>query len=157
MPFSLGGHPAFFCPVDLDSEAEDCVLEFDCEQNIIEYGLEAGTRLIKTNETTTFLKGTEAPLSNTFFNKGPKVMGNVNAKWVRLISKKTGHFMEMGIEGFPFMTLWGVGDRMTIIAIEPWCGTSDVAGTDHVWEKKFGNEKVAPGEKFERKFTFRLG
>lgn len=157
MPFSLGGHPAFFCPVDLDSEAEDCVLEFDCDQKIKNFALEKGTRLVKKDEYDILVDGTTLPLSNYFFNNGPKVLGGVDAKYVRLLSKKTGHYMEMGIEGFPFMTLWGVGDRMTIIAIEPWCGTSDISGTDHVWETKYGNEKVASGDKWERKFVFKLG
>ncbi|MBO4411171.1 MAG: hypothetical protein J5794_03200, partial [Lachnospiraceae bacterium] len=45
MPFSLGGHPAFFCPVDLESAASDCVLEFDRPQQIVEHTLTEGTRL----------------------------------------------------------------------------------------------------------------
>ena len=156
MPFSLGGHPAFFCPVDLDSEASDCVLEFDREQHIREYALDP-TRLIRTDDTTPFLDGTTVRLSDDFFNNGPKVLGGVSASSVTLKSEKTGHFMRMGLEGFPFMTLWGVGTRMTIIAIEPWCGTSDVSGTDHVWEEKYGNEHLSPGKTFERKFVFNLG
>lgn len=158
MPFSLGGHPAFFCPVDLESEAGDCVLEFDRPQEIAEHTLTEGTRLIVPGKEKPFLTGTSAlRLSDTFFNDGPKVLSRVNADFVRLRSEKTGRFVEMGIAGFPFMTLWGVGQRMTVIAIEPWCGTSDVEGTDHVWENKFGNETALPGECFRRKFTFRLG
>lgn len=157
MPFSLGAHPGFFCPVDLESEADDMVLEFDSKQDIKKFGLEPGTRLIKPDDTSVFLSGKTVRLSDTFFNNGPMVLGNVNAKTIKLKSRKTGRFVEIGIEGFPFMTLWGVGERMTIIAIEPWCGTSDVSGTDHVWEKKYGNEKVAPGKKFERALKFRLG
>ena len=157
MPFSLGGHPAFFCPPDLESAATDAVLEFDRPQEIVEHALTEGTRLIIPGEETPFLNGTAIRLSNAFFNDGPKVLSGVDADFVRLRSEKTGRFMEMGIVGFPFMTLWGQPGRMTVIAIEPWCGTSDVEGTDHVWETKFGNEIAYPGESFERKFTFRLG
>ena len=158
MPFSLGGHPAFFCPVDLESAAADCVLEFDRPQEIVEHALTEGTRLIVPGEEKPFLSGASSlRLSNAFFNDGPKVLSNVDAEFVRLRSEKTGRFVEMGIAGFPFMTLWGLGQRMTVIAVEPWCGTSDVEGTDHVWENKFGNETAAPGECFRRRFTFRLG
>ncbi|MBR5739188.1 MAG: aldose 1-epimerase family protein [Lachnospiraceae bacterium] len=157
MPFSLGGHPAFFCPVDLESAAADCVLEFDRPQEIVEHELTEGTRLIIPDAEKPFLSGTTIHLSNAFFNDGPKVLSNVDADFVRLRSEKTGHFMEMSIAGFPFMTLWGQPGRMTVIAIEPWCGTSDVEGTDHVWENKFGNEFADPGETFRRKFRFRLG
>ena len=158
MPFSLGGHPAFFCPVDLSSAAADCLLEFDRTQEIVEHELTEGTRLIIPEAEKPFLNGTSfLRLSNAFFNDGPKVLSNVDADFVRLRSEKTGHYVEMGIAGFPFMTLWGVGQRMTVIAIEPWCGTSDVEGTDHVWENKFGNETAEPGAHFCREFKFRLG
>ncbi len=158
MPFSLGGHPAFFCPVDLESEAEDCVLQFDTPQNILRHGLTDGSRLLIPGSEEPFYAGErEIPLSDHFFDGGPMILSNVKAGSVRLLSKKTGRYMEMGIKDFPFMTLWGQGKRMTVIAIEPWCGTSDVSGTDHAWEKKFGNERVAPGETFARSFIFRLG
>ncbi len=157
MYFSLGGHPAFFCPIDVTENADDYVLEFDCEQSIINYPYTDGTRLLMKDGGKVWLSGKEMPLSDSFFDNGPYLLGNVKANTVTLKSKKSGRFMEMAIKDFPFMTLWGVGKAMQIIAIEPWCGTSDVDGTNHVWEEKFGNEKVAPAEVFERRFEFRLG
>ena len=46
---------------------------------------------------------------------------------------------------------------MSIMCIEPWCGVSDLAGTDHVWETKLGIESVDVGDVFERTMTFRVG
>jgi hypothetical protein len=34
---------------------------------------------------------------------------------------------------------------MSLIAIEPWIGTSDRVDTDHVWETKPGVQMVAVG------------
>ena len=101
----------------------------------------------------------ELPLRIGAAPEGTKasVLGGVEADLVRLRSEKTGRFVEMGIRDFPFMTLWGQGQRMTVIAIEPWCGTSDLAGTGHRWERKFGNVVAYPGQTFQRSFYFRLG
>ncbi len=85
------------------------------------------------------------------------MLDGVQAEYVTMKSKRSGHFVELGIKGFPYMCLWGVGTRMSILCIEPWCGTSDLADTDHVWEKKLGIESVEVGEVFERTLTYRVG
>ena len=92
-----------------------------------------------------------------FFDNGPMLYGNVHADTITLLSKKSGRFVEMGIRDFPFMCLWGVGAKMQILCIEPWCGTSDPTDTDHVWETKLGIEKAEVGETFTRAITFRVG
>ena len=76
---------------------------------------------------------------------------------ITLLSKKSGRFVEMGIKDFPFMCLWGVPDKMQILSIEPWCGTSDLTNTDHVWETKLGIEKAEVGGTWTRTLTFRVG
>ena len=63
----------------------------------------------------------------------------------------------MGIEGFPCLCLWGVPTKMSLIAVEPWIGTSDRTDTDHIWEKKPGIQTVAAGKEQTHRLTFRLG
>jgi len=156
MYFSLGAHPGFFCPIVLGERADSYVMRFDCPQNIKEFVKDPGSWLL-THEQTTFLEGTDVPLSDTFFDNGPMVLENVHANSVTLLSKESGRFMEMGIKDFPFMCLWGKGGRMQIICIEPWCGTSDYVDTDFQWEKRYGNECVDAGKTFVRTLYFRLG
>jgi len=63
----------------------------------------------------------------------------------------------MGIAGFTDLCLWGAPTQMSIIAIEPWIGTSDRFDTDHVWERKPGIQQVAVGEEKIHTLTFRVG
>ncbi len=132
--FSLGAHPGFYCPMDLRDRAEDYVLEFDTPQRIGELALHDG-----------------------FFDRGPYLLDGVKAKTVTLRSRKSGRFVEVGIEGFPYLCLWGVPTRLSIVCIEPWCGTSDRVDTDHVWETREGIESVEVGKTFERTMTLRMG
>jgi len=157
MHFSLGAHPGFFCPIVLGEKAADYALTFDSDKEIVEYSYDPVTRLLLNEHRTFAAAGGEVPLSDGFFNNGPKVLGNVKARSVSLVSKSSGRYMKMGIEGFPFMCLWGLGGRMQIICIEPWCGTSDKNDTDFIWENKFGSESVLPGETFSRSLRFELG
>ncbi len=156
MYFSLGAHPGFFCPIVLGERPENYVMRFDCPQNIKEFVKDPATWLL-THERTTFLDGTDVPLSDSFFDNGPMVLENVHANSVTLLSKESGRFVEMGIKDFPFMCLWGKGGRMQIICIEPWCGTSDFVDADFEWEHRYGNESVEAGKTFERQLYFKLG
>lgn len=155
--FSLGAHPGFYCPIALDESGDDYTLKFDSPQEINLLELEEGTRLL-TGERIPYLQGEqEIPLNDHYFDDGPRLLDGVNASFITLQSKKSGRFVEVGIKDFPYMCLWGVGSRMSILCIEPWCGTSDLADTDHVWETKLGIEKVEVGSVFERTLTFRMG
>lgn len=157
MYFSLGAHPGFYCPIDLAESADEYSLVFDCPQNIDRLEMEPHTRL-RSGETTPFLDGTdEIPLGEHFFDNGPMLLGGVKANSITLCSKRSGHFMEMGIADFPYMCLWGVPGKMALIAIEPWCGISDAIDADHIWEHRQGTEAVGVGEVFERELTFRTG
>ncbi|MBQ8804749.1 MAG: aldose 1-epimerase family protein [Tyzzerella sp.] len=155
--FSLGAHPGFYCPIALDESGEDYSLEFDSPQYINQFELEEGTRLL-TGKRIPWLHGeTEKKLSDHYFDDGPQLLEEVHADFITMKSKRSGHFVELGIKDFPYMCLWGVGNRMSIMCIEPWCGTSDLASTDHVWENKLGIESVDVGGVFERTLTFRVG
>jgi len=155
--FSLGAHPGFYCPIVLGEKAESHTLIFDVPQDIYQLELQENTRLL-TGEKMPYLQNqTEIPLGNDFFDDGPKLLENVKASTVTLKSKESSHFVEIGIEGFPYMCLWGTATRMSLICIEPWCGVSDSIDTDYVWETKQGIESVAVGDIFERRMTFRIG
>lgn len=155
--FSLGAHPGFYCPIAIDETGDDYVLSFDSPQNMDILEIHGTTRLLTGKRIPLLVDETDIPLSDHFFDNGPFLYSGIDAKTITMRSKRSGHFVELGIEGFPFMCLWGVGGKMSIMCIEPWCGTSDLADTDHVWETKLGIESVAVGEVFERTMTFRVG
>lgn len=156
MHFSLGLHPGFFCPLELNETAEDYELRFDSKQSIYKFLMVPATRLY-THETEPFLEGDTFRYYSTLFNDGPKMLGGADAKSVTYVSRKSGRFVKMGMEGFPFMCLWGALERLSVAVVEPWCGTTDFSDTDHVWEHRFGNEHLAAGKSFEREVTFQLG
>ena len=158
MYFCLGAHPGFYCPIELGESGDDYVLRFDPPQQMLRTETEAGTRLLTGKTKPVALEnGTDMFVGEKFFNDDPKLFSNVKADTITLLSKKSGRFMEMGIKDFPYMCIWGVPDKMQILSIEPWCGTSDLTDTDHVWEHKLGIEKAEIGDTWTRSLTFRVG
>ena len=155
--YCLGAHPGFYCPIGLNEKAEDYALVFDRPQNLNNLEMQVNTRLLTGRQTPYLQNEAVIPLGDRFFDNGPMLFGGMDAGTVTLKSEKSGRFVELGVEGFTDLCLWGMGTQMSIIAIEPWLGTSDRFDTDHVWEKKPGIQAVpVKGEKTHT-LTFRVG
>ena len=155
--YCLGAHPGFYCPIGLNEPAEDYALVFDRPQKLNLLHMQENTRLT-TGEETPYLNGeTTIALGDHFFDNGPMLFGGMDAGTVTLRSEKSGRFVEFGIEGFPNLCLWGVPTQMSLIAIEPWIGTSDRVDTDHVWEHKPGIQMAPVGGENTHRLTFRVG
>ena len=154
--FSIGTHPGFYCPINLNETADDYSLYFDSPQTLYKQILQENTKL-RLGEQIYLNNESEIPLSESMFDHGAIILSEVKAKTITLRSKKSGVFVEIGIEKFPFLCLWGMPTRCYFICIEPWCGVSESADTDHVWETRYGNEKAETKETIERTMTFRVG
>ncbi len=155
--YCLGAHPGFYCPIGLNEKAEDYKLVFDRPQKLDLLHMQENTRLVTGEKTPYLVDETTIPLGDHFFDNGPMLFDGMDAQTVTLRSEKSGRFVEFGINGFPYLCLWGVPTQMSIIAIEPWIGTSDRYDTDHVWEKKPGIRQVAVGKEKTHTLTFRVG
>lgn len=157
MYFSFGAHPGFYCPIDLDETGDDYVICFDRPQDLHKVETEAGTRLLTGHSEPWHPGEKEIPLSEHFFDQGPMMFENMHADTISLVSRRSGRFVEVGIQDFPYLCLWGAPYRMHLICFEPWCGINDLAEYDHRIEHKKGIEILPPGETFCRTLTFRVG
>ena len=155
--YCLGAHPGFYCPIELGESGNDYSLKFDIPQNLNQMELENHTRLLTGKEIPVLVGETEIPLDEHFFDGGPRLYSNMCANTITLKSKRSGRFMELGIEGFDNLCLWGAPGKMSVICIEPWCGTSDRTDTNHVWEEKPGIRRVEVGQTGKHLLTFRVG
>jgi len=155
--YCLGAHPGFYCPLVLGEKAEDYSLVFDRPQQLKQEELEENTRLLTGKQTPYLQNETKIPLHDHFFDNGPMLFNGIDAETLTLRSSVSGRFVQMGIAGFPNLCLWGVPTRMSLIAIEPWIGTSDRVDTDHVWERKPGIQVVQAGQSNNHTLTFRVG
>jgi galactose mutarotase-like enzyme len=157
MWFGFGVHPGFYCPIAAGEESKDYVLRFDSPQTLRKIVLDEHTKL-STRKRIPFLdRGLEIPLGPDFFNRGPIVSEGYTTSTIKFLSKKSGRFIELGIEGFPYMTFWGPARQLPLICLEPWCNISDYTDSNQVWEQKEGNISLPPGEVFERTLKYTIG
>ena len=151
MPFSIGAHPGFCCPLVPGDELTDYVVEFDQVETadthlLDEKGLFDGrTRPCLQNSN-------RIPITPDLFNDDALVFHHLNSSTARLLSLKSGRYVEMSIEGYPYLGIWAQPGA-PYVCIEPWHGLADLSDTSgDIFEKK-GIRTVEPNKHFSCSYT----
>jgi galactose mutarotase-like enzyme len=152
--FSLGGHPAFRCPILPEEKYDDYFLEFENIENISTI-LPHESGLLSDN-TFPILKGTDIlPLTHELFNNDALIFTNLKSRKITIRSKKSPQSLSVSFEDFPYVGIWAKtnGD---MIAIEPWLGIGDKWDTDQQFKNKEGLLQLSAGAVFEAEYVIEI-
>ncbi len=146
MPFSIGAHPAFNCPLTGSDRFEDYYLEFEREETLSRQLLLNGLR---TGKTRLVMKGDKKlQLSRDLFKEDALVFEGVRSQWVALRSTTHSHGLKISFENFPYLGIWTKSESSPFLCIEPWFGVADrLQGQKDILEKE-GIRLLAPGDAF---------
>ncbi len=142
--YSVGGHPAFNCPLNADEEYEDYYLEFEKKETdqiwlLDENGLLSG-------ETKPFLTDTKIlPLHKNLFDNDALIFKNLESRTVHLVSKKSGRVLSVSFADFEYLGIWAKPGA-PFICIEPWLGVADDSDSDQILRTKEGIRELEPGK-----------
>ena len=154
MLFSLGGHPAFKCPLHEDEVYEDYYLEFYAVENDSTWLL-AKNGLVE-NQTKPILENTNMlHLNKHLFDNDALIFKHLVSKQVSLRSTKSSQVITVHYDDFKYLGIWAKPGG-NFVCIEPWLGIADNADSDQNFETKEGILKLAAGEKFEAKFVIEI-
>lgn len=132
--FSIGGHPAFNCPLDTGKERSDYHLQFnqteDTEVQYLTDGLFAGA--------TEPFKGNVLTLPENRFDRDALVFKSLKSNSISLIDNDQKTRLKFGFEGFPYLGIWSKSRTSPFVCIEPWHGIADQATHDGDISKKEG-------------------
>ena len=150
--FSIGGHPAFNCPLVSGEVFEDYEIVLNKEEI-------QGTRLfdqdgVICNKTAPFFNHSrEIPMDYTHYRQfGTLVFKNLNSTEATLISKKSGVGVKLGFDGFQYFAVWTKPDA-PFICLEPWHGICDSSFYTSNFSGKTGTIELAPNNEFNCEFT----
>ena len=156
MPYFLGGHPAFRCPL-LDGEAfEDYVVEFSekefaaCPRMLSDGLIDVDHRSVVLNNEKVFR------LDRTWFAYDCQVFDQLKSRSATLRNPATGHGVHMDFSGFDYFILWTSKNGGPFLALEPWTGLSTCTDEDDILEHKRGVKFLQPGEERTHSFTITL-
>lgn len=154
MYFSIGGHPAFNCPVNDFTKISDYYLEFESQENtprwlIDENGL--GT----DNFEDCLVDSKIINLDENIFNDDAIILKEHKSDHVTLCSKQKGKILKVSYADFNYLGIWAKPNA-PYVCIEPWLGITDHKNHDGNITKKEGIIELEAGKEFKADFQIKI-
>lgn len=152
LPFSIGGHPAFNCPIKEGAEQTDYLIRFDTKEQIISTRINCKNGLATDEKDIYELKDGYLPITEHLFDRDALVIEHDQAKEVALCMPDGTPYLTVRME-VPLFGIWSPpGKNAPFICFEPWYGRCDHEGFDgELKDREWGN-LVMPGEVWEASY-----
>ena len=147
MPFCLGAHTGFRCPLDPGESFTDYDIVFPQRETCPT--LVPDGEGMDWNRTLPCLEDTDTlPLAYRWFDElDTLIFHGLKSQSVRLVSRKSGRGVEVSFPGWPMLAFWTMPHKQApYLCIEPWHGCSAVAGEGPELADKAFCIILAPGE-----------
>lgn len=157
MPFFIGGHPGFNCPLNSDLDFSDYQVIFEKNErnklpdNVLENGLVDRKNLRLIN-----FDGKSLPLQHELFINDALIFYNSNSKKAKLISNKDKHSVEIYFDDFDNLLVWSTANKGKFIALEPMTGTSTFLDENDIFEDKAQVKFLEVSETLIYNFTLKF-
>ncbi len=157
MPFFIGGHPGFNCPLVNDDKYEDYYLEFEKEETCSIPKAFPNTGLLDVQNRTAFLNQRKTiDLDYSLFAYDALTLDDIQSRSVSLRSKKHDKGLILDFSDFPNLILWSTINKSPFIALEPWSGLSTSLEENDTVEDKRLVSFVNPGETVVKSFDITI-
>ena len=156
--FSIGAHPAFNCPLrpTAGEQFSDYAFHFDHPVTLQRHLLRGGLRSGQTSPVLT--DSAVLPLSYELFADDALVFDQFDFTRLTLQkADKTGPFVRLQFDGFPYLGLWTKGPGAAFVCIEPWQGVASPVGPPQELRDKEGILTLAPSQEFATSYSMEVG
>ncbi len=155
MPFCIGGHTAYRCPLYPGERFEDYSLVFDEKEDAPSIAVRSGGLLGGTLDEP-YLRGTDRiALRHEIFDRADTlIFDGLRSKAVRLVNEKTGRGVRVDFGQFPMLGIWTMPDKNgSYLCIEPWQGCGAYEDETGRFEDKPHAVVLAPGQTKRLEFS----
>lgn len=152
MYFSLGGHPAFTCPLFKGESYTDYFLEFESEENSKSHLLNIVTGLVTDKTKSVFDSPNTINLHGNLFDEDALIFKDLKSRQVALKHQDKGEILKVKFEGFPFLGIWAKPNA-PYVCIEPWIGIADSENTNQKIRDKEGIVALEANEIFSATYS----
>ena len=144
--FSIGGHPAFRCPILEDTKQMDYRIRFDTKEKVISGIIKNG--LMSDEKEVYLLENGYLQVTEHLFDNDALVIEDDQAKEVALIKPDGKAYLTVRFDA-PLFGIWSPpGKNASFICIEPWYGRCDAIDFTGTWEERKWGQRLASGESF---------
>ena len=121
MPYFIGGHPGFNCPLLEDEVYEDYYLEFEKPETCTVPKPFSETGMLDFKDRSSWLENKkEIDLNYDFFSYDAVTLDNLESRSVSLKSRKHDKGLKLHFNEFPNLIVWSTLNKGPFIALEPW-------------------------------------
>lgn len=153
--FSVGGHPAFKCPLFPDETYSDYTLRFERHENSETHLLNLKTGLLNLQTETVFEIPKAIALHDHIFDKDALVFKDLKSNHVTLNSKNHGDIVSVYFEDFPFLGIWAK-PKAHFVCIEPWQGVADSENSTQILKDKEGIVALANNKAYSASYSIEI-
>lgn len=153
--FSIGGHPAFNCPLFQNENYTDYYLEFDKTEHSESYILNMENGLLTNKTKPAFADGNKINLRPDLFNEDALIFKDLKSKNVSLNHKTKGKILSVSFENFKQLGIWAKPNA-PYVCIEPWLGIADNEATNQNIETKEGILKLETESEFKASYSIEI-
>lgn len=157
LPFQIGGHPGFNCPLFPGERFEDYRIEFEQPETADCPQLDPDTGLVQMENRRRVLTASAVlPLRHSLFEKDALIFDSLHSRRVTLKNPKTGHYISLDFQDFSYLLIWSAAGDAPFVALEPWNGLATCSDEGDTLEEKRGVCRLNPGESKTVSFTIRV-
>ncbi len=154
MLYSLGGHPAFNCPLHEGESYEDYELKFEKTENaptwlINEAGLQTGKSQPMLNNTDILR------LEKNLFDQDALIFKNLESRKVILQHRIKGPILSVEFSDFEYLGIWAK-PAAPFVCIEPWLGIADSNDGNQLFSEKEGILSLAADQEHRKSFSITI-
>jgi len=157
MPFAIGGHPAFNCPLCEGESFEDYKVVFDKKMTKKFLRPNHETGIVDVSQRFDCLDNSDTinMKHSLFEEKDAMIFDNIEAKCATLIGKK-GRGVKIEYQDMANLLIWSNVNKSPFVALEPWTGISNCSDESDKIEEKRGITVLEPNETVSFKFKITM-
>lgn len=155
MHFSIGGHPAFMCPLAGEGKQTDYFITFDTDKDLV-YSKLSANGLVESKDNILATNGGSMQVTEHLFDEDALVIEGDQAHKVSLCKPEGTAYLTVAFDA-PLFGLWSPAKKNApFICIEPWYGRCDAEGfAGNLEEREYGHSLNA-GEAFSADFRIEI-
>ncbi|WP_240788922.1 aldose 1-epimerase family protein [Psychroserpens sp. NJDZ02] len=153
--FSIGGHPAFKCPVYKNENYTDYSLVFETDETAQTYLLNMDNGLVTNQTKPAFDTKNSIHLRPDLFTEDALIFKDLQSRQVALVSKTHGEILNVTFKDFNYLGIWAK-PKAPYVCIEPWLGIADAENTSQKLTEKEGIIKLPKNETFNASYSIQI-
>ena len=147
LPFAIGGHPAFNCPINEAEKQSDCYLKFDVDGTIVSQTIDG--YLVGEATKSYALEDSRLRIDEHMFDNDALILADQGIRQASLCNASGEAYLTIEMNA-PLFGVWRPADPSApFVCIEPWYGRSDRIGYEGELRDREYENVIAAGATWE--------